>query len=61
MKIIRTKIVRSRETREWIVRAYTERGWYPAADYYTDDKKDAEDTARHMVSNATGKGRYPKA
>lgn len=49
--IAETKIVKLRTTGEWVVRAYDSRGIrQPQADYFTNDKKDAEDTAKMMVN-----------
>jgi len=39
---------RKNEFGEWIVRAYTEAGRRPEADYFTDDKDDANATAAFM-------------
>lgn len=48
-RIDRVKIVR-RDHHEWVVRAYDENGLrIPNADYYTSDRKDAEQTAERMV------------
>lgn len=51
-KIIRTVIVR--KDGEYIVKAYTAKGRYPDADYYTNDKADAVATADAMVSEIKG-------
>jgi hypothetical protein len=50
-KVITTcKLVHDAATEEWIVRAYTAGNHpYPAADYYTDDKADAMQTAIAML------------
>ncbi len=48
------KIVRDRVWKEWIVRAYNANGKrMPDADYHTDDKADAEATAKVMVNAPT--------
>lgn len=45
----RTAVSKNRETGEWIVRAYHADGKrYPEADYFTNDKADAEATAADM-------------
>lgn len=41
--------IRRNEWGEWVVRAYVGDDRYPAADYYTDDRSDAQQTARAMV------------
>jgi hypothetical protein len=47
MKITSTVIVR--KDGEYIVKAYVNGKRYPDGDYFTDDKKDAEGTAKKMV------------
>jgi len=42
---------------EWVVRAWTKAGRYPLADYYTEDKEDAENTAKAMVNREWKKGK----
>lgn len=53
MRIVRTTI--TRKDGEYVVKAYGEDGKrYPAADYFTDDKADAESTARAMTHKFCG-------
>lgn len=50
-KISRTSIVKA-ITGEWQVKAWDKTGKrLPMADYFTDDRDDAEDTAKAMVTN----------
>lgn len=50
------KIRRDRDWEEWVVKAYDANGHrIPEADYHTDDKADAESTARAMTT-ARGTG-----
>ena len=51
-QVTKTTIRRCPDTKEYIVKAYTADGRYPAADYYTDDKDDAEATAALMTAGA---------
>ena len=53
MKIITAvKIKFNREYNEYQVKAYDENGnRYPAADYFTNDKEDAQHTANAMLAN----------
>jgi len=51
-RIVNTRIVTDDDTGEFVVKAYTESGRLPIADYYTDDRDDAEETARAMVRGA---------
>lgn len=41
---------RKNEYGEWVVRVWEDGIRNPAADYFTTDKQDAEDTARAMVT-----------
>jgi hypothetical protein len=51
------KVVYDHNTGEWIVRAYTHRNVrVPAADYFTDDKADAMQTAIAMLDEAKPAG-----
>ena len=51
------KIVFDHATEEWIVRAYTHHNVrVPAADYFTDDKADAMQTAIAMVDHCKPAG-----
>ena len=51
VRVASTKIVRNRETEEWVVRCYSASGdRLPNADYYTNDKTDAKQTADMIVS-----------
>jgi hypothetical protein len=44
------KIVRKPETKEWIVREYVNGKLNPVADYFTDDKQDAQDTMNYLIN-----------
>lgn len=44
------KIVRKSSTNEWIVRKYLDGKLDSDSDYYTDDKKDAQDTLAYLES-----------
>ncbi len=48
-QVIKTQIVKDTDTGEYQVKAYTTDGRYTAADYFTDDKADAKDTAERMT------------
>lgn len=53
MPIVTRAVVARRRNQwgEWVVRAYTADGKrYPPADYHTNDRADAEGTARAMVT-----------
>jgi hypothetical protein len=51
------KIIFDHETEEWIVRAHTHHNvWVPNADYFTDDKADAFQTAIAMLDNCKPAG-----
>lgn len=48
--VVTTKVVRLVESNEWMVKAYDQDGVrFVDADYYTDDKADAEGTAKVML------------
>lgn len=48
-KIASTRIVKDKDTGEWVVKAYGPNGErLESCDYYTDDKEDAEQTAERM-------------
>ena len=50
-KITKVTIRKTGWANEWVVQTYTNEGRYPAADYFTDDKKDAQDTAETMLKD----------
>ena len=45
MSVTTTKVVRNREWEEWVVQVSEDGVRCPDADYHTDDKQDAMDTA----------------
>lgn len=52
MKIV-TRVVTIKVNDEWINHAYDQSGKrFPAADYYTDDKRDALNTASAMIRHS---------
>jgi hypothetical protein len=48
----RTQITYNRNLNEYRVRLFIDNVYQAGADYFTDDKQDANDTADHMVRNA---------
>lgn len=48
-KLVKCVVVRNAEWDEYIVKAYTAEGRYPAADYHTSDVEDAHDTRDAML------------
>jgi len=47
-----TKITFNRDTEEYRVRLFIDGEYQAGADYFTDDKQDAKDTAKHMEAHA---------
>lgn len=50
---VEVKVYRDSESEEWVARLYLDDQLYEPADYFTNDKEDAQRTADHMcASNA---------
>ena len=49
MQITNVKVVKNKETGEWVVKAYAGKTRCEQADYFTDDKADAYATAARMM------------
>ena len=46
-----TQVVYNTECNEWIVRFYVRGKYQQGADYHTDNKSDAQETAKHWRDN----------